>query len=91
VEECKPLAGGAAPRRGREVQVDPIKPTLKPPGSKRLKLEDEKALSNFAFKFNLRRYTVFQSAPFISRDQRAAQLHAALQAGPHTRSLLSST
>jgi len=35
-----------------------MKPTLKPPGSKRLKLEDEKLLSNFAFDFNLRCYTV---------------------------------
>ena len=39
------------------MQVDPIKPTLKAPGSKRLKLEHEKLLSNFAFNFNLRRYT----------------------------------
>ena len=38
------------------MQVEPVKPTLKPPGSKRLKLEAEKLLSNFAFKFNLRRY-----------------------------------
>ena len=34
-----------------------MKPTLKPPESKRLKLEHEKVLSNFAFNFNLRRYT----------------------------------
>jgi len=37
------------------VQVDPIKPTLKLLAYKRLKLEDEKLLSNFAFNFNLRR------------------------------------
>ena len=43
--------------QGVAVQVDPMKPTLKPPGSKRLKLEHEKQLSNFAFTFNLRRYT----------------------------------
>jgi len=42
---------------GRAVQVDPMKPTLKVPGSKRLKLEAEKMLSNFAFKFNLRGYS----------------------------------
>jgi len=42
---------------GRAVQVDPIKPTLKAPGSKRLKLIFDGPLSNFAFKFNLRRYT----------------------------------
>ena len=34
-----------------------MKPTLKAPGSKRLKLEHEKLLSNFAFNFNWRRYT----------------------------------
>jgi hypothetical protein len=38
------------------VQVDPIKPTLKPPGTKRLKLKYHKLLSSSAFKFNLRRY-----------------------------------
>ena len=42
---------------GREVQVDPINPTLKAPGIKRLKLKYYELLSNFAFKFNLRRYT----------------------------------
>jgi len=44
--------------RGRAVQVNPIKPTLKAPGSKRLKLEHEKLLSDFAYNFNLRRYSV---------------------------------
>jgi len=39
------------------VQVDPIKPTLKAPGIERLKLKHEELLSNFGFKFNLRRYT----------------------------------
>jgi hypothetical protein len=38
------------------VQVDPIKPKLKAPGTKRLKLEYDELLSSFAFKFNLRRY-----------------------------------
>ena len=38
------------------MQVDPTKPTLKAPGSKRLKLKHDGPLSNFAFKFNLRRY-----------------------------------
>jgi len=44
------MAGLAA--RGRAVQLDPIKPTLKAPGSKRLKPEDDKLLSDFAFNFN---------------------------------------
>jgi hypothetical protein len=41
---------------GRAVQLDPIKPTLKPTGTKRLKLKWEMLLSISAFKFNLRRY-----------------------------------
>jgi ribosome assembly protein 4 len=38
------------------VQVDPIKRTLKAPGTWRLILKCDKLLSNFAFNFNLRRY-----------------------------------
>ena len=37
---------------GRAVQVDPMKPKLKPPGTKRLKLQYDEPPSNFAFKFN---------------------------------------
>ena len=43
--------------QGRAVQVDPIKPVLKPPGTMRLKLKHGKLLSSFAFKSNLRRCT----------------------------------
>ena len=35
-----------------------MKLTLKAPGAKRLKLKYDEPLSNFAFNFNLRRYTV---------------------------------
>jgi hypothetical protein len=42
------------------VQVEPIKPTLKAPGIKLLKLKHDEPLSNVAFKFNLRRYTKVQ-------------------------------
>jgi len=38
------------------VQVDPIKPTLKAPGTKRLKLTCDVLLSTPTLKFNLRRY-----------------------------------
>jgi hypothetical protein len=41
---------------GRAVQVDPIKPLLKLPETKRLNLKYDKPLASFAFKFNLRRY-----------------------------------
>jgi len=40
--------------QGREVQVDPIKPMLKAPGSKRVKLQCDILLATSAFKFNLR-------------------------------------
>ena len=49
--------GTARAGRGKAVQVDPIKPKLKAPGAKRLKLKCDILLSIFAFKFNLRRYT----------------------------------
>jgi len=38
------------------VQVDPIKPALQPPGTKRLKLEHDEMLSKFTFKSNLRSF-----------------------------------
>jgi hypothetical protein len=43
---------------GEAVQVDPIKPKLKAPGTKRLKLKYDELLSTFAFKINSRRYTM---------------------------------
>jgi hypothetical protein len=68
---------------GRAVQVVPIKPTLKPPGTKRLKLKYEELPLNFAFKFHSRRYTqalnlyrhawpsIFDGAPYsIGADAR---------------------
>ena len=42
---------------GRAVQVDPIKPTLKAPGSMLSKLSYDGPVSIFAFNFNLHRYT----------------------------------
>jgi hypothetical protein len=72
------------------VQVDPIKPVLKAPGTKRLKLKYDVLLSSFAFNFNLRRY-VMVHAPT------GAIMHVAKVARPeflawaYTRPLLSST
>jgi len=48
---------GDAVTRGRSVQIDPIKPKLKPPGIKRLKLNCDMLLSTSAFRINLRRYS----------------------------------
>ena len=48
-------SGGAL--LGGAVQVNPIKPMLKPPGTKQLKLQCDTLLPIFAFKFNLRNYS----------------------------------
>jgi threonine aldolase len=68
VDECKPLEAGiklhmdgariwnAAAALGTAVQVDPIKPTLKAPGTQRLKLRYNKLLSSLpqsCFQFQL--------------------------------------
>ena len=39
------------------MQVDSVKPKLKPPGTKCLTLKCDILLSSFTFKLNLRRYT----------------------------------
>ena len=72
--------------KGRAVQVDPMQPMLKAPGSKRLKLEHHNLLSNFAFKMNLRRY--IKGPPRCPASPRRACTSAA---GAYTRSLFSST
>jgi hypothetical protein len=51
---------------GSAVQVDPMKPMLKPPGTKHLKPECAMLLSTFAFNFNLRWYTSAQPYPTCS-------------------------
>ena len=94
MNECKPLAAGRGPARhlggpphlfyrGRVVHVDPMKTTLKPPGSKRWKLEHGELLSNFAFNLNLRRYTVAVSTTITDSGM--------FEAGAYTRPLSSST
>ena len=47
------------------MQVAPLKPMLKPPGSKHSKLKCDILLSTLAFKFNLRRYTTGMVAAFV--------------------------
>jgi len=66
IVSCSPLhdagersdgRGGRTGARGRAVQVGPIKPTLKAPGTQRFKLEYDVLLSSFAFILSLRRFT----------------------------------
>ena len=84
------------------MQVDPIKPTLKPPGTKGSKLELDGLLSNFCFQFSLRRYTkgenIFtQGKPegvkfhIIEKGEVAVKLSDGKEAGAYTRSHFCST
>jgi hypothetical protein len=79
-----------------------MKPTLKAPGAKRLKLENDETISSFGFKFNLRRYSVMtaRSSRDGRRQSRLLRGNAKgfevctidhMKAGAYTRSLHSST
>ena len=63
------------------MQVDPIKPKLKLPGTKRLKLKCDTPLSDFAFRFQLRRYTLAGLA-----DPKKEEARLGKQAGAYTGS-----
>jgi len=57
------------------VQVDPIKPTMKAPGTKRLKLEYDETLSDFAFKFKLCRYMKVSQAKMEQLTSESLTMH----------------
>jgi len=77
----QPLCRGAtSPSRlylGMAVQVEPMKPLLKAPGTKRLKLEYDELLSSFAFKFNVRRYTLESTTTYSVATRSTAGAPAA--------------
>jgi len=105
VDECQPLVVGVgatlagdvqAGRRvlqGKAVQVDPIKPTLKPPGTKHSRLKCDELLSSFGFKFNLRRYIKGCSRyELLGKRGESSVFHVRyFEAGAYTRPLVSST
>jgi hypothetical protein len=69
------------------VQVDPIKPTVKAPGSERLKLKCDELLSNFAFNINLHHY---EKEKIGGAELQVWLDRVVPQAGTDTRPLLSS-
>ena len=76
MDECKPLVRGQpAHYHGSVVQVDPMKPVLKAPGCKYLKLKHDKRLSSFGFKFNLRRYTMGIISGMLIQNSLKYMLH----------------
>ena len=58
VRRADSTAGQHGAQPGRAVQVDPIKPMLKPPGTKHSKLKCDEPPSSFAFNSSLRRYSL---------------------------------
>ena len=55
------------------MQVDPMNPMLKSPGTKHLKLNCDRPLSTSAFKFDLRRYIeAMEDVPRPLQAERAA-------------------
>jgi hypothetical protein len=82
--------GGRRARHGRVVQVDPIRPTLKSPGTKRMKVKYYKPLSNVAFKFNMRRYTT-DPAHVVCGDVQAGSCQISLLLAIHRVRYVSTT
>jgi hypothetical protein len=75
------------------VQVDPIKPKLKPPGSKRLIRKCDEPLSMFAFSFNLRCF-IQELRGIVGDDYTRIGKMSIIEegeAGAYTRPLLGST
>ena len=62
------------------MQVDPIKPKLRPPGTKRWKANCDVLLSTSAFKFNLRRYNKDWCKKRTRENEEAAAAEAAAAA-----------
>jgi hypothetical protein len=63
------------------MQVDPIKTTLKPRGTTHLKLGHDEPPSHFAFKFNLRQYSMDASSAAEWHSNMSASADAAGDAG----------
>ena len=61
------------------MQVDPCRPTLKAPITKRLKLKYDELLSSFAFNFNLRRYTMSTTRWLEHHSKRLAKVKGSLE------------
>jgi hypothetical protein len=72
----------APPVQGRAVQVDPIKPKLKPPETEPLKLKCDVQLSTSAFKFNLRRHNEGHEVK-TAYHVREFDVHKLKQVGSH--------
>ena len=78
------------------MQLDPVKPTLKAPGTKRLKLKSDEPLSSFAFEFKLRRYSKVYGqlwSLIVDAKTRRRRPDGSIltEAGAYTRSLFGST
>ena len=71
------------------MQVDPIKPMLKTPVTKRLTLKYDEPLSTFAFKINLRRYIQVLALTDVSEKSTAEPVGDNAAAAPAAVSMAS--
>ena len=62
------------------MQVDPVNPKLKPPGTKHLKVKCNTLLSTFAFKFDSRRYNKVLKMEIRARFAGLEKLGATMEA-----------
>jgi len=81
--------GSRAGLPGRSVLVEPIQPKLKLPGIERLKLKCDEPLSNFAFNFRLRRYTLVgkMQGEWAAAAEAAAYSHGDAEVGRYRLTL----
>ena len=69
------------------MQVEPMKPMLKAPGTERLKRKYDEVLSSFAFNFNLRHYV----EGLYEEDGHRLKRTPMKEAGAYNRPLFGST
>jgi hypothetical protein len=85
-----PAPRAAAPRRGEAVQVDPMKPKLKPPGTNRLKLKC--GYTGFKFCFQIQHAPLHRAGQSPPADGPRSPVYGEVsKAGAYTRPRFSST
>ena len=70
------------------MQVDHIRPMLKAPGIKLLKLKHDKPLANFAFKFNFRRYSEVDMGRALADRERGTGVRVRQDLGKYCRHVI---
>jgi hypothetical protein len=70
-----------------ESLFDPIKPTLEAPATDRLKLKRDDSLLSYAFKFNMRRYTMVKRNQHRNAENLSTDYFRMIEAVEFTRQM----